>query len=72
MDSTKGLGILFDIQMPAGNDVISSRIHEATCLGWGEQASLDVALKRTPGQSDSIPRYIHMMAVLLHPLLLKQ
>lgn len=51
------------------NCVISS---EARYLGRCEQASLDVAMNVTPGQSGSKTRYVYTRAVLLHPHLPKQ
>jgi len=45
--------------------MISSRVCKAKCLGACERGSLDVAVKMTPGQSDTQPRYAPVVAVLL-------
>lgn len=52
--------------------MISSWVCEAKCLGTCEHSSLAAAIKMASGQCDTKTWYVYMVAVPVHPLLLKQ
>lgn len=52
--------------------MISSWVCKAKCLGTCEHSSLAVAIKITSVQCDTKTWCVHMVALPLHPLLLKQ